>query len=171
MDSGWIAVARLVRARGIRGELSAVPLTTHSGRFQDLRQVFLNGHPFEIESVWRHGERWIFKFRGIDSMTEAEKLAGSEVCIAPGERAKLDEGEYYFSDLIGCRVLDDVSGEELGKVESLEEFGGPPILVVPNVMNKEPILIPFAAAICPRIDIARREIRVRLPEGLKGINP
>ncbi len=170
-------MARLVRARGIRGELSAVPLATHTDRFHDLKQVYLSGNPFDVETVWQHGERWIFKFRGVDSMSAAEKLAGLEVCITRDQRAKLPDGEYFCSDLVGCRILDDGSGEWIGTVAALEEFGGPPILVVTGAgpqpadgSKEEPMLIPFAAAICRHIDTARREIRVLLPEGLKDIN-
>ncbi|MEO7142645.1 MAG: ribosome maturation factor RimM [Bryobacteraceae bacterium] len=171
----WVAVAHLVRARGNRGELSAVALTSHVERYEALRQVYLNGKPFQVESIWQHGDRWIFKFAGVDSISDAEKLAGVDVCIPREERIALPPDEYYFSDLIGCRVLDARTGELLGAVERVEEFGGPPLLAVkldvkPEKEGKE-MLIPFVKAICIVIDIAGREIRVDLPEGLKDLNP
>ncbi|MGH9667573.1 MAG: ribosome maturation factor RimM [Bryobacteraceae bacterium] len=170
-DSHWVAVARLTRTRGSRGELSGIPLATHVERFQSLGRVHLGGRPYDVESVWQHGERFIFKFRGIDSISDAEKLAGLDVCVRREERAPLPEGEYYFSDLIGCRVLDWRSGNRLGTVRSVEEFGGPPLLAVrPEGKEEDDMLIPFAAAICRHIDTAAQEIRVDLPEGLKDLD-
>jgi len=167
--SGWIAVAHLTRTRGNRGELSGIPLATHTERFRDLRSVFLDGRPYEVESVWQHGDRVVFKFRGVDSISDAGKLAGLDVCIRREERPVLPQGEYYYSDLIGCRVFDARSGELLGAVRDLEEFGGPPLLAVKPVKEEDDMLIPFAAAICRHIDTAAGEIRVELPEGLKDL--
>ncbi len=54
-----------------------------------------------------HGDHLIFKFQGVDTISDAEKLAGAEVAIPFEERAKLaDDEEVYQSDLIGCEVFD-----------------------------------------------------------------
>lgn len=176
-DSQWVAVAHLTRTRGSRGELSGVPLATHVERFQSLGCVHLGGRPYDVESVWRHGERFVFKFRGVDSISDAEKLAGLDVCVRREDRPPLPPGEYYFSDLIGCRVVDRRSGERIGMVRSVEEFGGPPLLAVlpegkeeSEGKEEDDMLIPFATSICRDIDTAAQEIRVDLPEGLKDLD-
>lgn len=175
-EAPWVAVAHLTRTRGNRGELAGIPLATHVERFQNLSTVYLDSRPYQVESVWQHGERVIFKFRGVDSISDAERLVGQDVCVREEERAVLPEGEYYFSDLIGCRVLDWRSGDCLGTVRSVEELGGPPLLAVAPAGREEPagkkeddMLIPFASAICRHIDVAAGEIRVDLPEGLKDL--
>lgn len=127
--------------------------------------VLVNGTALEIERVWRHGDRVVYKFRGIDSISQAEPLAGAEVYIPGEDRLPLPAGEYYQSDLIGCEVVQQGTGTKLGIVTGWQEYGGPPLLAIANNEGKE-ILIPFAASICVGIDAGARMIEVDLPEGL-----
>ena len=162
-----MTIAHILRARGIRGEVAAIALTSRPERFSDLKLVTLfspaGAAEHEIESVWQHGERWIFKFRGIDSMTDAEKLANSEIRIPKTERPPAPEGEYYYSDLLGCEVIDRSTGESLGPVTDWQEYSGTGLLEVGKLM------IPFARSICVVIDVPGRRIEVDLPEGLKDL--
>lgn len=121
-----------------------------------------------MERLWTHGGRLIFKFVGVDSISDAEKLEGFEVTIPAEERAVLPEGEYYQSDLVGCEVVDLVSGRSFGVVSGWQEHGGPALLEVRDSNGKE-ILIPFARAICKEIDPVARRIGVELPEGLDDL--
>lgn len=125
----------------------------------------MNGAPLEVEEVWTHREHAIFKFGGIDSISAAEALVGADVCIRGEERARLPDGEYYQSDLIGCQVVERRNSEMVGVVEAWQEYGGPPLLEVKGKDGKQ-ILIPFAKSICVGIDVAARRIEVDMPEGL-----
>ncbi len=172
----WVALALLSRVWGRRGELSAVSMSDKPERFSTLREVCLfgadgapmAGGPLEVESVWQHRDRLIFKFRGVDSISDAERLAGAEVRIPLAERAPLGEDEYYQSDLVGCEVIDRRTGARLGVVKAWEEYGGPPLLSVEG--GAAPLLIPFARTICTGIDVAGRRIEVELPEGLADLS-
>lgn len=112
-----------------------------------------------------HGDRLIFKFLGIDSISAAEPLAGFEVLVPGEERAELPDGEYYLSDLVGCNVVDHRTGQPLGVVSDWQEPGGPPLLAVKRIDGSE-LLIPFAKSICVAIDPALRRVEVDMPEGL-----
>jgi 16S rRNA processing protein RimM len=155
--------------------LAAVSLSSGLERFRNLREVFLFDaqgavRPAEIESVWQHRGLLIFKFRGVDSISEAERLKGAEMRVPRQERAPLAEGEYYQSDLIGCEVIERANGERLGTVTGWQECGGPALLEVKDGGAGEPMLIPFARAICTEIDLEARRILVDLPEGLKELS-
>lgn len=165
-DGGWVAVARLAAPRGNRGELIAIALTDHPERFERLTTVHIAGSPYEVERVWYHNDRPIFKFRGIDSIGDAEPMAGADVMVPWIERFPLPDGEYYFGDLVGCRMLDLNSGREAGVVTGWRETGGPVLLEVDHGR----VLVPFAKAVLPEIDLEVREIRARLPEGLLELN-
>ena len=117
----------------------------------------------EIENTWMHGDHLILKFQGVDTISEAEKLAGAEVSIPFEQRAELAEDEVYESDLIGCEVF-DATGRSLGLVTEFEETGGTPLLHVGD------LLIPFAKSICTQIDPANNKIVVNLPDGLLDLN-
>ena len=166
MDDEWVTVAVLGRARGIRGELAAIPLSKPE-RYATLREVFLfpEGSRREVESAWFHDNRLILKFRGVDSMSDAEELSGCEVRVPRAERMRLEPGEYFESDLIGCEVIERDGGASLGQVTALQDGGSSGVLEVDGTL-----LIPFVRAICVAIQPEDRRIIVDLPAGLKELN-
>ncbi len=85
-DNDWVTIAVLGRARGNRGELTAISLSKPE-RYEALREVFLfpEGTRHEVESVWFHAQRLILKFRGVDTISDAERLEGRE-CGSPAAR-------------------------------------------------------------------------------------
>jgi 16S rRNA processing protein RimM len=173
-DDGWVTIAVLGRSRGNRGEITALGFSKPE-RYSSLREVFLFFGPTQgrgtapvrlvVESTWFHQRTLIFKFQGIDTITDAETLAGAEVRIPASERAPLDPGEFFQSDLVGCEVVERRTGERLGPVTAWEDAGGAGVLVLEGGL-----MIPFARSICVTIDPARRSIEVELPEGLKELN-
>lgn len=162
----WVAVAILGRARGIRGELTAIALSKPE-RYESLREVYLfpGGARHEVESAWFHENRLILKFRGVDTMSDAELLSGAEVCVPRAARVTLDPGEYFESDLIGCEVLERANGASLGRVVALRDGGSAGLLELEGGL-----LIPFAREICVAIEPEARRILVDLPAGLKELN-
>lgn len=168
----WVAIARLGRAWGSRGELAAISLTSKPERFQKLGEVFLAregqaSEPlrYQVESVREHLRAWLFKFRGVDTISQAEMLERSEVRIPVTERLALETSEHYLSDLMGCEVRDRGTGELVGIVTGWEDGGGGGLLEVGGEL-----LIPFARSICVEIDTGAKRILVNLPEGLKDLN-
>jgi len=122
----------------------------------------------EIENTWIHGRHVIFKFKGVDSISAAERLAGADVAIPMEQRAEVPKGEYYQSDLMGCELI-DTNGRVLGRVTDFQETGGTPLLEVVTGEGKE-LLIPFAKSICTSIDLQQKRIQVNLPDGLEDLN-
>lgn len=149
-------------------------MSSRAERFGLLRQVHLFGpdgspRPFQLESVREHRGGLLFKFQGVDSISQAQPLAGAEVCVPLADRAPLPPGEYYHSDLAGCQVVDRLTGERLGVVTGWQDSGGPGLLEVERPDGGQ-MLVPFARSICVEIDVPGRSIRVDLPEGLKDLN-
>jgi len=165
-ESAWVTVALLGKTRGNRGELTAVSLSSKPERFENLREVWLfgAGDRYEVENTWFHQATLIFKFRGIDSISDAEKLSGCEVRVPFSERVTLDPGEFFETDIVGCEVVDRRTGKSLGHVREWQDGGGAGVLAVGD------LLIPFARSICVEIDPAARRIEVELPEGLEDVN-
>ena len=111
-NSDWVILAEIVRERGNRGEVSVNDLTTGPDRFIELGTVTLLAPgdvvrgEFEIEEAWNHNGFTILKFKGIDSINDAEKLRGLRAAIRQSQRRVLEAGEYFFGDLVGCQVVD-----------------------------------------------------------------
>ena len=122
----------------------------------------------EVERTWLHGEHVIFKFKGVDTISDAERLAGADVVIPLEDRPAAEPGEYYRADLLGCEVFDE-QGRSLGVVADWQETGATPLVEVRTADGKE-LLIPFAKSIFTRIDPDQRRIEVALPEGLEDLN-
>jgi 16S rRNA processing protein RimM len=165
-SADWVTIALLGKTRGNRGELTAIPLSSKPERYETLTEVYLfgSGERREVETTWFHNGTLIFKFRGIDTISDAQPLTGSEVRVPIAERAPLDPGEYFQSDLVGCEVVDRQSGERIGQVTNWEDGGGAGILVVDRHL-----MIPFARAICVEINPAAKRIAVELPPGLRDL--
>jgi 16S rRNA processing protein RimM len=175
-----VTLARILRARGRRGEVAAEILTDFPERLPKLTSAELwdGKNPprrVAIRECWLHNGQAIFLFEGSDSISDAERLVGLEIQIPLSERVSLAEGSYFVTDLIGCEVFQaHVSGtsEKLGDVRDVQSTGesvaGTPVLVVATPHGE--LLIPLATEICTRIDTAARRIDVTLPEGLRDLN-
>jgi 16S rRNA processing protein RimM len=163
----WVTVALLGKPRGNRGEITALAFSSRPERFGELSRVYLfgDGESAEVESTWFHGGVLIFKFRGVDTISDAERLTGCEVRVPAAERVSLASGEFFESDLVGCEIVDRRTGQALGRVSAWQDGGGSGLLVVDGAW-----LIPFARSICVEIDPAAKRIAVELPEGLKDVN-
>ena len=167
-DVNWVAVGRILRERGRIGEVTAEIYSSQPGRAEKLKDVMLGlgglRRPVQVERLWYHNGRPVFKFYGIDSISDAEIWRGAELLAPDGERARPEPGEYSHADLIGCELRAS-AGEQLGVVRGVEDYGGQVLLRVEKTAGGE-MLVPFAKAICREIDVAGKVIRVELPEGL-----
>jgi len=121
----------------------------------------------EIEFFRRQHGRCIAKFRGINSITEAEKYIGSEIRIPANTLPALKEGWFYTFQLKGCSVV-AADGEFIGTVTDVLDSAGTQILKVDR--DTEETLIPLAVSYLKQIDLDQRRIEVDLPEGLRGLN-
>jgi 16S rRNA processing protein RimM len=172
-SSDFVAIAFLRRARGIKGEVIGDSLSSHPERFQKLNRVFLRKaetvRELQVERVWMFRGDPVFKFAGIDSMNDAEPLAGFDVCIPASERAPLDEGEFYFSDILECEAY---AGEvRIGRFLGWQESGtGQTWFEVADEATGKSFTVPFHRAIFVEIDLAAKRVRLDLPEGLRELN-
>ena len=165
-------VGRIARAHGIRGQV-IVSLETDfpEERFRPGAELFVerNGaiQALTLTSVRFHRHRPVVGIAGVETMTEAEALAGRDLRVPVDRLAPLPGGTFYRHDLIGCRV-ETPTGELVGTVETVEGTLGGSRLVVAATCGE--VLIPLVAAICTTIDPTAKRIVVDLPAGLLDLN-
>lgn len=169
----YVALAKIFKPRGNRGEVAARDLCQDPDRFGEDAVVSLlypSGLREErtIENAWYHQGRLILKFAGVETITDAENLRGCEVQIPYEDLGPPPDGENYDIDLIDCEVIDADTGRVIGKVEGMLESGGQPLLEVRQ--EKREILIPYTPEICLTVDVEAKRITVRLPDGLEDLN-
>ena len=170
----YLTIARITRPRGNKGEVAADDLSGETRRFEAGRRVTVTlcnreVRQLEVEWAWTHKGRLILKFGGVDTISDAETLRLAEVRVRKDSLEPLPEGEYYFSDLVGCEVVDQTTGRSEGTVaEVYEPPGGVLLLSVIDEERKE-MLVPFASEICRDVDIGAKRIMARLPEGIEEL--
>jgi 16S rRNA processing protein RimM len=189
--SAWIVLAHLLRPQGRKGEVLAELFTDFPERFDDQKRVFLAAPGFDGEEVearaaevvafWlpvgKNEGRVVLQFAGIDTISDAESIAGQDVLVPREERLLLDDESVYISELIGCTVYD--GSLPVGVVEEVQfamtADGGrrlddaAPLLAVRSSEGDE-ILIPFAKAFLVAVDTEVKRIDMTLPQGLIEVN-
>jgi len=164
----FVAVARIVRTRGLKGEVVAEVLTDFPKRFEGLERVIAfwpNGdrEELKLEGHWFQKNRIILKFEGYDTVESGERFRGAEICVSESEAVHLEPDEYFDWKLAGCTVV-TLDGNEIGIIREIMRTGGTDILVVQG--EEKEFLIPFAETICVEIDIDKKVIRIDPPDGL-----
>ena len=190
-DPSWVVLAHLLRPQGRKGELLAELLTDFPERFEDRKQVFLAPEGFsgeastarsaEVVSFWlpvgKNVGRIVLQFAGINSISEAEGLAGLDVIVPFEERQPLDEESVYITDLIGCTLYDGAT--PVGVIEDVQFPSTPdgsrkledaaPLLSV-RANDGDEILVPFAKAFLIGVDTEAKRVDMALPVGLVDVN-
>jgi 16S rRNA processing protein RimM len=164
---GFVAVAKVTKTQGRKGEVAALLLTDFPERFATRKRLFAldrqnQRSELELEDHWFHKGGVVLKFAGVDSISQAEALIGCEIQIPREERAELTGDSVYVSDLVGCVVSD--AGREIGQIENVQFGSGEaPLLVVKG--TKE-LLVPFAAEFIESLDLEHKRLAMKLPAGL-----
>jgi 16S rRNA processing protein RimM len=177
MGDEFITLARVLKTQGRHGEVAVETHSDAPDRFAEGLRLFAldqagSRRQLRIEALWPHKGHLVLKFEGIDSISDAEALLRCELQVPRTERAELEPGWTYISDLTGCRVFD--GDREIGTIEGVEFGAGEaPLLLVRSEARgnqKAPYEIPFAEEYLVGVDIAAKQVRMRLPEGMLEIN-
>jgi len=173
LEQDAFVIARIVKARGIRGEVACNIETDFPERFSSLEEVNVwmpDGKMLksQVESCWFHKDRVIVKFAGCDTMTEAQRLVGGRLVITEAELSTIEEGEFFEHQILGAQAITS-EGRALGSVTSVLRTGGTDVLVISDEYGRE-MLIPFADDICKSVNVADRQVVVDPPKGLLELN-
>jgi 16S rRNA processing protein RimM len=176
-EAEFVTIARVAKTQGRHGEVAATLLTDFPELFATRKKLFvLSGsgvakqdgaakvsrRNLDLDEHWFHKGMVVLKFAGVDSISDAETLVGSEIQIPSSERARLGNDEFYVSDLIGCTVTD--AGREIGRVKDVQFGSGEAPLLV--IQGKKECLVPFAAAYIEKIALEQKRLEMKLPDGL-----
>ena len=164
----WITIGKIVKTRGIRGEVKVLPLTDIPDRFEHLDSVHVvlpDGRVqlLNIEGASYHRGCAFLCFEGYTSLEQAERLVGSSLAVDRKTSPKLPDGVYYHYEILDADVYTE-QGEFLGKVTDILETGSHDVYVVRHE-GKE-YLIPSISEIVLTIDRELRKIIIRPIDGL-----
>ncbi len=161
----------VAKAHGLRGEVVVDPTTDTPGRF-DPGRVVAAGLPsgaartLKVATSRPFQERWLVRFEGIESRTDAEALHGADLTIRRDQVAPLPEGHFYRFELVGL-IAKTPEGTTLGRVEEVFATGSNDVLIVRGEHGE--ILIPLLDTVFRSVDASSGTIVLAPPPGLPGL--
>lgn len=167
-----VAVARVLRAHGVRGHLAVLPLTDEpedrlaAGRVLTV-ETPTAGLPVSLEVLRSvvSADRVLLSVAEVTDRDAAERLRGAVLtALVPVDRSPADPEEFYDHQLLGLAVV-DTAGAALGTVSGVTH-GAQDLLVVTTAAAGPPVLVPFVAALVPVVDPAGGRVVVDPPPGL-----
>lgn len=169
MSEKLVTVGRIVNSHGIRGELKVVPETDFPERFDKGNALFIvdsqnKQTPVTVQTSRLHKNMFILQFDQFSNINDVEKFKGSLLKIEAKEQQPLEEGEYYYHEIIGCKVVTE-EDQELGLVSEVLTPGANDVWVVSLPKGKQ-LLLPVIDDVILDVDIANKTIRIHLMEGL-----
>ena len=163
-----LEIGQIVNTFGIKGIVKVKPFTDDIKRFDNLKTVYIEKNntqkEYEIEEVKYHKDMVLIKFKGVDTVEQAELLRNAYLTISRDSAEKLEEGRYYIVDMLGLEVYTDEQ-VLLGTLEDIFNTGSNDIYVVKDKQGKQ-ILLPAIQDVIKQIDMENRKMIVHLLPGL-----
>ena len=163
-----LEVGQIVNTFGIKGFVKVNPWVNDVMRFEKLKKVYIiirNEHKeLEIEEVKYHKNQVLLKFKGIDTIEQAEIIRNAIIELDRENAIPLEKGEYFIADLLDSEVFTE-EGEKLGILDDIYNTGSKDIYVVKNELGKN-ILLPGIKDVIKEVDVENKKIIVHLLKGL-----
>jgi 16S rRNA processing protein RimM len=170
--NGFLTIGKIVGSHGVKGNLKVRSYAESETVFKPGKSILviqagLIEKKYSIKWAKPHGKSMLLSLKGVDDRNSAGTLIGAELFIERAELPDLEEGFYYWLDIIGLSVF-STDDQYLGRVESIMPTGGNDVYVVKNQDKNDhnEILIPAIESVVLEIDLKKRIMRVDLPEGL-----
>ncbi|RLD04810.1 MAG: 16S rRNA processing protein RimM [Chloroflexota bacterium] len=162
----FLVVGKLRRPHGLRGEMKMTVLTDFPQLLVKGQEVFVGEEyqPLKIQSVRWQTEEMLIAFEEYFDRDEVGVHRNEYLFMSVEDFPLLPEGEYYFYQLIGLKVICE-DGQELGTLVDLLETGANNVYIVRNAEGKESLL-PAIKEVILSVDLEKREMRVHLMPGL-----
>jgi len=162
-----IVIGKIYSIHGVRGEVKVFSFTDPIGNLLDYKTWTLKreGDVRQVELVSgrvHNGKFLVTKLKGLDDREEARLLAGFEICVPRNLFPDLTDGEYYWYQLEGLKVIDHL-GQLLGKIDHLLETGSNDVMVVKpcaGSLDDRERLLPYTEQCVLAVDLAAGEMKV-----------
>jgi 16S rRNA processing protein RimM len=164
----FFEIGKIVKSCGLRGRMKVVSFLESNGTLQSLDEVYVRQGrdetgPFKLKAVTVRGKSFFLEIEGVEDCESANALVGCQVLIPVSKLKKLPEGDYYWRDIIGLKVVTE-EGQVLGVIEAIFATGSNDVYVCRT--DERELLLPGIADVIRKIDIDQGMVVVRLLEGL-----
>lgn len=168
----FIRVGVAVSTHGLKGELKVYPTTDDPERFSDLEKVYI-GTPdahemLHVERVKYFKNMVIVKFEELDRIEDVEGLKGKDILVSREDAVPLEEGEYYYADLIGMKVF-LTDGKLFGELKDILETGANDVYII-NSKDHGEVLVPAIEDCIKEVNIEEGTMIIDLLPGLLDLS-
>jgi 16S rRNA processing protein RimM len=164
----YVSVGKLGKTRGVDGELYVIAFTDFPDRFMGMKEIYVGNEGswklMSIASTRMIAGRPVMRFEGYDSPEDARRLTNLELAVPENELVELPEGMYFLFELVGCLVIDDATGDEIGEIVEVQQYPANDVYIIRRKDDTEAML-PAVHAFVKQIDIDGKRIRID-PAGL-----
>ncbi|MEC1920893.1 ribosome maturation factor RimM [Bacillus subtilis] len=171
MTKRWFNVGKIVNTHGIKGEVRVISKTDFvEERYKpgNTLYLFMDGRNEPVEVTVNthrlHKQFHLLQFKERQNLNEVEELKNAIIKVPEEELGELNEGEFYFHEIIGCEVFTE-EGELIGKVKEILTPGANDVWVIGR-KGKKDALIPYIESVVKHIDVREKKIEIELMEGL-----
>ncbi|MCZ0703405.1 16S rRNA processing protein RimM [Natronobacillus azotifigens] len=170
MTKQFFNVGKIVNTHGIKGEVKVVRITDFEERFQKGNTLYFSDHqkseptPLTIKNHRKHKQFDMLQFEGYDSINQVESMKQGMLMISQEQQEPLEEGEFFYYEIIGCTV-ETTEGERLGEIAEILSPGANDVWVVRNA-NKKDLLIPYIDDVVKTVDKEQKKVVIEPMEGL-----
>jgi 16S rRNA processing protein RimM len=170
MTEQWLYVGKIVNTQGIKGEVRVVSVTDFpEERYAKGAALYVRGQkgstyePLKVASYRRHKQFDCLTFENYNSINDIEKYKGCSLFVTKEQLSPLEQGDFYYHEIIGVQVVTD-TGQELGRVKEILSPGANDVWVVDT--GKKDVLIPYISDVVKNVDVANKVVIVHLIPGL-----
>lgn len=164
MRPEYITVGTAVNAHGIRGEVKVNPAGFDPEFIAGFKTLYIGGRETKVTAARVHKSTVLLTLPGVETMDDALALKGKSVSIRRAD-ARLPEGEYFDEELLGCTVLDDDTGETIGKVSRVLHYPAHKVYEV-HGGGREYLIPAVKGVFIAAVDADGETIRVHMMKGL-----
>ena len=165
MEEPTVAVGRITRSHGVRGEVAVLVISEVPERFEDGATVRTeDGRRLTVSGSRRHGDRLLVRFAEVGDREQADALRGALLVVPESASPELPEGSWWDHQIVGCQVVTD-AGRALGTVRDVIHTAANDVWSVVDADEAE-TLIPVIEDVIADVDVAAKRIVVHEVPGL-----
>ncbi len=162
MEKELLEAGKIINTHALKGEVRIYPYCDSADFLCDVKKLYIDGTAFKVNAARVHKGQALIKFKGVNSIEEAEALLGKLVYFDKKDVA-LEEGQFFIDDIIGLTVEDVDTGEIYGKVTDVFTTGANDVF---EVTGDRVLLVPKIDQVVLSIDLKEEKILIRPLEGL-----
>ena len=158
---------KITRTHGLKGEITIKLDVANPEDFKDLRYLLIEDRgnliPYFIENQKINGDKMIVQLQDVKKVEQAVTFMGKAVFLPNEFMPELDEDDFYYKEIIGFKMIDELKGE-IGEISDVLEY--PTQAVIQVMKDGKEILIPIHDDIIQKVNKKAKTLTVKAPEGL-----